>query len=150
MKRVTSASDAGHSRTSRGVKALKQCRHENEEGTNLLIRAPSAESGAEGVVVHPQPCQKLRLEISCSCIKFKLRFDAVRNTSPRLLRAHCSEYSILTPRFSISSKNRSAGTSRSCNTTPRLSIAPEASICTTMDAGNAVVRIIALISVFGS
>jgi hypothetical protein len=33
---------------------------------------------------------------------------------------------------------------------PRLQIAPDASICTTIDAGNAVVRIIALMSVLGS
>lgn len=59
-------------------------------------------------------------------------------------------YSILIPRFSISCRNRSAGTSNSCKTPPRLLIAPEASICTMIDAGRAVVRIIALISVFGS
>ena len=58
--------------------------------------------------------------------------------------------SIRMPRFSISPRNRSAGTSTSCSTPPRLLIAPEASICTTIDAGNAVVRIIALMSVFGS
>src|ERR1039458_7201923 len=52
---------------------------------------------------------------------------------------------MLTPRFSPSSRKSSAGTSRSCKTPPRLPIAPDASICTTIDAGNAVVRIIALL-----
>ena len=59
-------------------------------------------------------------------------------------------YSILIPLFSTSARNRSAGTSRSCNTPPLFEIAPEASICTTIDAGKAVVRIIALMSVFAS
>lgn len=59
-------------------------------------------------------------------------------------------YSILIPLFSTSARNTSAGTSRSCNTPPLFEIAPEASICTTMDAGKAVVRIIALMSVFAS
>ena len=59
-------------------------------------------------------------------------------------------YSILIPLFSTSARNISAGTSRSCNTPPVLGIAPEASICTTIEAGNAVVRIIALMSVFAS
>lgn len=63
---------------------------------------------------------------------------------------YSSAYSILIPRRAISSRNISAGTSRSCNTAPRLAIAPEASICTTIEAGKAVVRIMALMSVLGS
>ena len=59
-------------------------------------------------------------------------------------------YSILIPLFSTSARNRSAGTSRSCNTPPSFGIAPDASICTTIEAGNAVVRIMALMSVFAS
>ena len=59
-------------------------------------------------------------------------------------------YSILIPRRSTSFRNASAGTSRSCSTAPCFSIAPEHIICRTIDAGNAVVRIMELMSVLGS
>ena len=59
-------------------------------------------------------------------------------------------YSILIPRRSISSRKASAGTSRSCKTAPRLLTAPVHIIWRTMDAGNAVVRIMALMSLLGS
>src|ERR1039457_4961827 len=59
-------------------------------------------------------------------------------------------YSILIPRRSISSRKVSAGTSRSCKTAPRLLTAPEHIICSTMEAGKAVVRIMALMSLLGS
>jgi hypothetical protein len=52
--------------------------------------------------------------------------------------------------FAISSRNRSAGRSRTSKTPPRFVIAPEARIGMTIDAGNAVVPILALISVLAS
>lgn len=59
-------------------------------------------------------------------------------------------YSMRMPRFSISLRNAAAGTSVSCLIPPGLAIVPRAIICTTMEAGQAVVRIIAVIFVFGS
>ena len=77
--------------------------------------------------------------------------NTVRKLEFQLLQPRYStRYSILIPRRATSSKNASAGTSRSWSTAPRLPIAPEHIICRTIDAGNAVVRIMALISVFAS
>jgi len=73
-----------------------------------------------------------------------------RRCKQRFERNYSMLYWMWIPRLDISSRNRSAGMSRSCSTPPRLVMAPEAIICTTIEAGNAVVRIMALISVLGS
>jgi len=59
-------------------------------------------------------------------------------------------YSILIPRRAISSRKESAGMSRSCKTAPRLLTAPVHIICRTIEAGKAVVRIMALMSLLES
>ena len=73
-----------------------------------------------------------------------------RRCKQRFERNYSMLYWMWIPRLDISSRNRSAGMSRSCSMPPRLVMAPEAIICTTIEAGNAVVRIMALISVLGS
>ncbi len=73
-----------------------------------------------------------------------------RCQSAKSRSSYSIRYSILMPRRSISSRKASAGTSRSCKTAPRLHTAPVHIIWRTMDAGNAVVRIMALMSLLGS
>ena len=86
-------------------------------------------------------------------IDLRSRFSRSLHRKTKFLRTaapYSIRYSTLIPRRSISSRKVWAGTSRSCKTAPCLLTAPMHIICSTMDAGNAVVRIMALISLLGS
>ena len=79
-----------------------------------------------------------------------VKSPAIRRAAARTAARYSTLYSILIPRRAISSRKESAGMSRSCKTAPRLLTAPVHIICRTMEAGKAVVRIMALMSLLGS